>query len=177
MHSIVYIATSLDGFIADESGGLDWLNNIPNPENSDYGWQEFNNRIDAILMGRGTFETVVAFGDWPYQKPVHVLSTSLTAVPERLAKKVKLHHGSPVSILTELENEGVKNLYVDGGRLIQSLLREDLVDEIILTRVPVLLGGGIPLFKDTGAAKAFTHVGTVALNATLTKSTYRRNRG
>lgn len=176
MNCIVYIATSLDGFIATEDGGLDWLNAIPNPTGNDYGWADFNNRIDAILMGRKTFDVVLAFDGWLYEKPVHVLSSSLEAIPERLADKVTLHHGPIAAVLADLEGCGIKELYVDGGELISSFLREDLINEMIITRVPVLLGSGIPLFKDTGAEKAFTHLKTEVLNDALIKSHYRRNR-
>lgn len=176
MNCIVYIATSLDGFIATESGGLDWLNSIPNPTNDDYGWADFNHRIDAILMGRKTFDFVVSFGGWLYEKPVHVLSTTLESVPKRLADKVTLHRGALAGVLADLEGQGIKQLYVDGGALIQSFLREDLIDEMIITRVPVLLGAGIPLFKDTGPEKAFRHLKTEVLNDALIKTHYRRKR-
>ena len=176
MNCIVYIATSLDGFIATEEGGLDWLNAVANPNNDDYGWADFNSRIDAVLMGRKTFEVVLSFGGWLYEKPVHVWSTMLESVPDRLAAKVTLHRGALADVLTDLEGRGVKQLYVDGGALIQSFLREDLIDEIIITRVPVLLGAGIPLFKETGSEKAFTHLKTEVLNDALVKTHYRRRR-
>lgn len=176
MNCIVYIATSLDGFIATEDGGLDWLNSIPNPSGDDYGWADFNNQIDAILMGRKTLDVVSAFDGWPYEKQVHVLSTTLEAIPERLADKVTLHRGPIAEVLADLEKSGIKQLYIDGGSLISSFLREDLIDEMIITRVPVLLGSGIPLFKDTGAEKAFTHLKTEVLNDALIKSHYHRNR-
>ena len=82
MANYVYIATSLDGFIADKDGGLDWLMEIPNPDKSDYGFAEFMNTVDALLMGRKTFEIVVSFGQWPYTKPVFVLSNSLKEIPD-----------------------------------------------------------------------------------------------
>ena len=74
MANIVYIATSLDGYIARKDGSIDWLTDIPNPEGSDFGFSAFMERIDGIIMGRGTFETVLSFGQWPYSKPVFVLS-------------------------------------------------------------------------------------------------------
>ena len=82
MANFVYIAQSLDGYIADKNGGLDWLNEIPNPDNSDFGFAEFLNNIDAIVMGRKTFEQVMSFGVWPYPKPVFVVSTSLKELPQ-----------------------------------------------------------------------------------------------
>lgn len=176
MQCIVYIATSLDGFIADQDGGLDWLNSIPNPDQNDYGWAAFNDRIDAILMGRKTFETVLSFGEWPYTKPVHVMSTTLESLPEHLTGQATLHRGPLAEVMETLSQDGVGNLYVDGGSLIRSCLREDLIDEMIITRVPILLGSGIPLFGDTGAAKSFTHEKSEELTATLVKSYYRRDR-
>lgn len=176
MNCIVYIATSLDGFIATEEGGLEWLNAVPNPTNDDYGWADFNSRIDAVLMGRKTFEVVLSFGGWHYEKPVHVVSSTLETVPERLADKVTLHRGALADVLVDLERRGIEHLYVDGGALIQSFLREDLIDEMIVTRVPVLLGAGIPLFQDTGSEKTFTHLKTEVLNCALVKTHYQRRR-
>ena len=176
MNCIVYIATSLDGYIATKDGGLDWLNSVPNPTHDDYGWADFNDRIDAILMGRKTFDFVVSFGGWLYEKPVHVLSSTLTEMPERLADKATLHHGPIPEVLAKLSDQGVKNLYVDGGQLISRLLREDLVDEMIITRVPILLGSGIPLFSESGEEKAFIHQKTEMLGDALTKSYYLRKR-
>jgi len=81
MPIIVYIATSLDGHIAKKDGSIDWLMEVPNPDNSDYGFSEFIERIDGIIMGRNTFETVVGFDQWPYSKPVFVLSNNLKKPP------------------------------------------------------------------------------------------------
>ncbi len=174
MNCIVFIATSLDGFIATEDGGVEWLNSIPNPEGSDYGWSDFNNRIDAILLGRKTFEVAVSFGVWLYEKPVHVLSSTLDSIPDDLTDKAILHRGTIQDALADLVRRGVADLYVDGGKLIQSLLREDLIDEMIINRVPIFLGNGIPLFKDGGAQKAFIHLKTDIHNNSMVMSHYRR---
>ena len=147
MKNIVYVATSLDGFIAREDGELDWLTGFPNPGNSDYGFAEFMAGIDAVLMGRRTFETVLGFGEWPYSKPVFVLSSTLTGVPERLKGKAEVVNGPLTGILSSLEARGIRRLYVDGGKTIQSFLREDLVDEMTLSIIPVVLGSGFPLFE------------------------------
>ncbi|OSY88301.1 diacylglycerol kinase [Tenacibaculum holothuriorum] len=144
----VFIATSLDGFIADKNGNIDWLHEIPNPENIDMGYQEFTSRIDALVMGRTTYETVLGFDiEWPYQKPVFVLSTTLSKVPENLEGKVFLIKGTLTEVLAQIHKKGYNKLYIDGGKVIQSFLKEDLIDEIILTRIPVLLGEGSPLFS------------------------------
>jgi dihydrofolate reductase len=95
MVNYVYIATSLDGFIATSDGGLDWLDEIPNPGKSDYGYSDFMSGIDAIVMGRKTFEKVLTFDFWPYDKPVYVPSSSKVDVPKELEDKVKTVTGNP----------------------------------------------------------------------------------
>lgn len=146
MANYVYIATSLDGFIATCEGGLDWLSEIPNTEQSYFGYAEFISGIDAILMGRNTFQKVLTFGTWPYDKPVFVLGNTLVSVPENVADKTEIVNGEVRMLVDQLNKRGYHNLYVDGGSVIQSFLEEDLIDEMIITRVPILLGDGIPLF-------------------------------
>jgi len=144
----VFIATSLDGYIADKNGGIDWLS-VPGLDEIDTGYAEFTSRIDALVMGRSTFETVCGFDiDWPYQKPVFVLSRSLTEIPEKLSDKVYLVKGTLSEILEQIHQKGYYRLYIDGGKVIQNFLKEDLIDDMIITLIPVLLGGGIPLFAD-----------------------------
>ena len=148
MKNSVFIANSLDGYIADKNGGIDWLHAIPNPENNDMGYGEFNETIDAIVMGRTTFETVCAFDmDWPYTKPVFVLSTKLESIPEIYEGKVFLLKGTLTEILDQIHQKGFYNLYIDGGTTIQGFLREDLIDTMVITTIPVLLGGGSTLFS------------------------------
>ncbi len=145
----VFIATSLDGFIADKNGGIDWLHSIPNPDNIDMGYGEFTSQIDALVMGRNTYETICGFDiDWPYQKPVFVLSNSLTNVPEKLKEKVILIKGSLKEVIKQIHENGFYRLYIDGGKTIQSFLKEDLIDEMTITIIPWILGSGIPLFND-----------------------------
>ena len=116
MSNIVYIATSLDGYISDKDDGLDWLEIIPNPDNSDFGWADFMNRIDALVMGRKTFEKVCSFDcDWPYTKPVLVLSSSLKSLPERYKGKAEIIEGPLSDILQTIKNKGFEDLYIDGG--------------------------------------------------------------
>ena len=145
----VFIATSLDGYIVDQNGGIDWLHTIPNSDNIDKGYSEFMSQIDALIMGRTTFETVCGFDmDWPYQKPVFVLSNSLATIPHKLKDKAMLISGNLKSILEQLHEKGCYSLYIDGGRTIQSFLKEDLIDEMTITIIPYLLGGGVPLFTE-----------------------------
>jgi len=148
--NIVFIATSIDGFIADKEGGLDWLHSIPNPDINDMGYGELIDRVDALIMGRVTFETVCGFDcDWPYTKPVFVLSNSLKNIDEKYKDKVQLVNGDIKDVVKELNHKGFKILYIDGGTTIQSFLKEDLIDEMIITTIPILLGGGFPLFNET----------------------------
>lgn len=143
----VFIATSLDGYIADKNGGIDWLHSIPNPDNIDMGYSEFTNQIDAIIMGRKTFETVCRFDmEWPYEKPLFVLSNSMTHIPEKYKNKATLVKGSLKEVLKQIHEKKCYRLYIDGGKTIQSFLKEDLIDEITITIIPCLLGAGIPLF-------------------------------
>jgi len=176
MTNFVYVATSLDGFIATSDGGLDWLNEIPNPEKSDFGYAKFMSSIDAIVMGRHTFEKVLTFDYWPYDKPVYVLTKSKVDVPKKLEDKAKTISSNLEELVDQLKKLGYQNLYIDGGITIQGFLEADLIDEMIITRVPVLLGNGIPLFGPLTRRLYFKHLGTEVLNETLTKSHYIRVR-
>ncbi|UXI03900.1 dihydrofolate reductase family protein [Photobacterium sp. TY1-4] len=141
-----YMAQSLDGYIAGPNGELDWLEDIENPEGSDFGFAEFMSTVDALLMGKHTFEKVASFGFWPYDKPVYVASNSLTSLPEELEDKVTIVSGSLSDMLAQLESRNVRSVYVDGGQLIQSALRHGVLREITVTTMPVILGDGISLF-------------------------------
>jgi dihydrofolate reductase len=170
----VYIAASIDGYIATSDGGVDWLHEVPNPDNDDFGYSEFVKNIDALVMGRNTFEKILTFGEWPYQKKVFVLSSSLTQIPEELRGNVEILCGSLSEALSEIKTQGFRNLYIDGGKLIQSFLSEDRIDELIVTRIPVLLGSGIPLFGELGAPLRFKHIDTTIHSNALVQSRYAR---
>lgn len=174
MTNYVYIATSLDGFIATRDGGLDWLDEIPNPEPNDYGYAEFIAGIDAIVMGRHTFETVAAFGIWPYTVPVIVLSSTLSTVPQELAGKAEIISQDPPELVRRLNEQGYRNLYIDGGKTIQRFLKADLIDEIVITWVPVLLGEGIPLFGQLTKRRKLSHRATETFGNGLVQSHYTR---
>lgn len=157
----VFIATSIDGYIADRNGGLDWLNSIPNPDNDDMGYVEFTNRIDALVMGRTTFETVIGFDvPWPYSKPVFVLSNKLKEIPESHKGKAFLVSGTLTEILKHIHEKGYERLYIDGGTTIRNFLKADLIDEMILTTIPILLGGGSSLFGEMPVELKFELVGS-----------------
>lgn len=176
MANVVYIAASLDGYIATPAGGLEWLEAIPNPDNSDFGYADFIERIDAIVMGRNTFEKVLSFSEWPYQKPVFVLSSHLYEIPERLQPNVQLVNGDLVSLCQKLSSLGYCDLYIDGGGTIQSFLQQDLIDELIITRVPILLGDGYSLFGKLIQHLDFAHVKTEIYHNHLVKTHYLRKR-
>jgi dihydrofolate reductase len=175
--NIVFIAKSLDGFIAGKKGELDWLHLVPNPENDDMGFSQLMDEVDAIVMGRTTFETVCNFGgEWPYSKHVFVLSHSLKNVPIELENKVTLINGSPQDILNRIYERGFFNLYIDGGMTIQSFLKEDLIDELRITTIPILLGGGFPLFGDLAYPLEFDHVESKLFLNQLVQNHYIRRR-
>jgi len=177
MANIVFIGTSLDGYIADKDGGLEFLQSVPNPEHDELGFPEFMDSIDALVMGRKTYETVLGLGGkWPYSKPVYVLSNSFTSLPEHLNGKVELVSGPVEKVVQELNQQGLVNLYIDGGKLIQSFLKLDMIDELIISQIPILLGGGTPLFGELQSHLLFEHVETEVLLNAIVKSHYSRIR-
>ena len=125
-------------------------------------------------MGRKTFEKVLSFGEWPYPKKVFVLSKTLNEIPSNLIGKVEIIAGELVNILSDLEKIGYHNLYIDGGKTIQGFLDEDLIDEMIITRIPILLGGGIPLFTNLKKAIRFREVKTETFNNAMVKTYYKK---
>jgi dihydrofolate reductase len=176
MANFVYIAASLDGYIATENGGVEWLEAVPNLDGDDMGFAAFMARVDALLMGRKTFEKVYSFGVWPYEKPVFVLSSTMRSVPAGYEDKVEIVNGELGNVLSALDGRSFENLYIDGGTLIQSMLAEDQVDTLIVSRIPVLLGKGIPLFGELEKQLRWEHVSTEVLLGQIVKSEYRRIR-
>ncbi|MBM7341765.1 dihydrofolate reductase family protein [Pantoea coffeiphila] len=177
MANIVFIATSLDGYIADKQGKLDWLNSVPNPDNIDTGCFALMEQIDGLVMGRNTLEAVLGFDcDWPYSKPVFVLSNTMTKVPQGYEEKVFIVKGELKDIIAELNARGFNDLYIDGGATIQSFLNEDLIDQLIITRFPLLLGGGIPLFSELKQSLNFKVTKNEVVLETLVQTTYLRTR-
>ena len=173
----VFIATSLDGYIADKNGGIDWLYSIPNPDNDDIGYVEFTNGIDALVMGRTTFETVLGFDvDWPYDKPVFVLSHKLKEIPESHKDKAFLVKGTLTEILDQIHEKGYQRLYIDGGTTIRNFLKADLIDEMVLTTIPILLGGGSSLFAELPNELKFELIGKKTFLNQITQNHYIRKR-
>ncbi len=175
--NIVFVGKSLDGYIADKNGGLDWLQSIPNPDNNDMGYEKFIEQVDAIVMGRATFEMICSFDcDWPYNRPVFVLSKTINSIPEDYKDKAELLKGSITEILETVNKKGFNRLYIDGGATIQNFLREDLIDEIIITTIPILLGGGTPLFSELPKELEFEHVASEMFLNEIVQNHYRRKR-
>lgn len=170
----VFIATSLDGFIARPDGDIEWLLKRDDPS-EDNGYNTFIENIDGIIMGRGTYEKVLQFEEWFYTKPVIVLSKSLTSssVPERLADKVSILSLTPRELMNRLAKENWKRVYVDGGQLIQSFLQENLIEDMTITRVPVLLGQGRSLFGPLKNEISLEHLTSSAFPSGLVQSHYR----
>ena len=169
MKTSVFIGTSLDGFIARANGDLDFL---PPGGGEPHGYDEFMATVDALVIGRKTFETVLAFDAWPYgKKPVFVLSTrALAAAP--LDAVVEHRSGAPAEIVSHLAARGIEHVYVDGGITIQRFLQAGLIQRLIITRVPVLIGAGIPLFGALPQDVVVKHVATRQYASGLVQSEY-----
>jgi dihydrofolate reductase len=152
MKCSVFIATSLDGYIADSEGGIDWLASA-NLEGEDYGYQVFADATDVLIMGRNTFEKVMSFPQWPYgDKPVVVVSRAMAQLPDTTPSSVELTHEEPHELIAKLQQRGFEHAYIDGGQLIQSFLAQGLIHSMTLTTLPMTLGAGIPLFQANGKA-------------------------
>ena len=169
MKASVFIGTSVDGFIARPNGGLDWL---PPGGGEPHGYDEFMATVDALVIGRKTFETVLTFDTWPYgEKPVFVLSPR-TLAPVPPGAVVERMSGDPAEIVSQLTARGIRHVYVDGGITIQRFLQAGLIQRLIITRVPVLIGAGIPLFGAIQRDIVLRHVGTRQYASGLVQSEY-----
>ena len=165
----VFVGTSVDGFIARPNGDLDFL-----PEDCEpHGYDEFIASVDAIVIGRNTFEKVLTFGAWPYgDKRVVVLSSRHIDLSVVNGGVVEQMAGPPAEIVSQLAASGARHLYIDGGITIQRFLRAGLVLRLIITRVPVLIGQGIPLFGTLPRDVRLRHVATQHYPSGLVKSEY-----
>jgi dihydrofolate reductase len=170
----VFIAISLDGFIARQDGDIEWLLQRDDPT-EDHGYAAFIADIDMIVMGRGSYEKVLTLDTWPYDRPVLVLSEQLadTPVPEALQDKVQFCNLTPKDAIEKLAGQNVRRVYVDGGRLVQSFLREGLIVDMVITTVPVLIGSGRPLFGALIKDIDLRLVSSRSFPSGLVQSTYR----
>lgn len=175
MKASVYIATSVDGFIARTNGGIDWLPGAEDAEGSeDYGYQEFIDSVDALIMGRNTYELALSFDLWPYgEKPVFVLSSRGIDIPDDIARTVESMCGTPREVVCRISERGFKHLYIDGGKTIQGFLTEGLIQQLIITKVPILIGTGIPLFSSLPNDVRLHHLETRQFENGLVQSKYK----
>jgi len=175
MSNKVYIAVSLDGFIADKDNTVDWLNSVPMTDELMSEFSDFMDSVDAVVMGRNTFEVVKGFGgEWPYNKKVFVVSNSMSSISSQYKDKVELIKGSPFEIVDFLNKNAYKNLYIDGGLTIQGFLKADLIDEMIITTIPIVLGGGKPLFGELPAPKKFNIISTKVISNIVVQNHYSK---
>jgi dihydrofolate reductase len=165
----VFVGTSLDGFIARANGDLDWL---PAGGGEPHGYNEFFASVDALVIGRKTFETVLSFDTWPYGDKRVVVLSSRPVDLSAAAGLVEQMAGPPAQIVARLAASGAHHLYVDGGITIQGFLRAGLVQRLVITRVPVLIGDGIPLFGSLSRDVRLRHIATRDFPSGLVQSEY-----
>ncbi|PLR65068.1 deaminase [Pseudomonas sp. QC2] len=171
----VFIAASVDGFIARPDGDIEWLHR---PEYdlaalNGLTYESFIATVDALVMGRKTLEKVLSFPEWPYEgMPVIALSHQAGEIPAYLQGKVEVMSLDPIALVAQLAERGMKHLYIDGGQTIQAFLEAGLIDELIITRIPVLLGQGIPLFSQVGCEHELRHIGTYVSENGFVQSRY-----
>jgi dihydrofolate reductase len=167
----VFVGISVDGFMARPNGDLDFL---PPDGGEPHGYAEFIATVDALVIGRKTFETVLGFAEWPYgKKRVVVLSSRTLDFSAVRGGVVERMSGPPAQVVAKLSAGGVQHIYVDGGITIQEFLRAGLVQRLVVTRVPVLIGEGIPLFGSLPRDVRLQHVATQQYSSGLVKSEYR----
>lgn len=168
----VYIAVSLDGFIARSDGSLDWLESVQVP-GEDYGYANFFRHIDALVLGRGTYDAVLRFPEWPFTGKRVVVLTHWPVDPRH---GETTHAGELKPLLKDLAQEGVRRVYLDGGAAVRQGLREDVVDELTLSWIPVLLGSGRPLFNHGLPGSQWRLQETRGFPSGLVQAHYRRAR-
>ena len=173
--TVVYIATTVDGFIARPDGGLDWLDHDAGGE--DYGWQAFREGLDSLVLGRNTYEQVLSFGvPWPYKGLSTVVwSRTLTTADLPVALRdqgVEVSALPPAELLGQLGDRGLRRVWIDGGRTVQAFLAAGLVDLLTVTRIPILIGAGVPLFGPMPGDAQLGHVQTASFASGVVQSAY-----
>ena len=181
MRVSVYIAMSLDGYIAREDGDINWLHECRGNKHSapnslpadDYGYENFINSIDVIVMGKNSFLKVLTFDDWPYVgKRVFVLTTHGIDIPEYLAETVTATSEHPQDLVKRLSQQNIQRVYLDGGTTIQGFLYSGVVTDLIITIIPIILGGGISLFGVVGREIPLILTGAQPYSSGLVQLTY-----
>jgi len=171
MKMSVFVGTSLDGFIARRNGSFDFL---PEGGGEPHGYDEFMASVDTLLIGRNTFEVVLGFGEWPYgKKRVVVLSSRPVDLSQVRGGVVEQMSGAPAEIATKLAATGAQHVYVDGGITVQRFLAAGLIQSLVITRVPVLIGDGIPLFGSLPHDVKLRHIETRQYMSGLVRSEYQ----
>ena len=168
---ILYIAASLDGYIARQDGDIDWLASVERPD-TDYGYAPFYQSIDVALRGRKTYELALSFGEWPYPGKPSVVFTHRNLRSER--DDVTFTSARPQAVLADLAARGMKRAWLVGGaELVAAFQKERLIDEYIVSMIPVILGAGIPLFLSTGVEQGLALVDSQRFPSGLVQMTYR----
>jgi len=165
----VFVGISVDGFMARPDGGLDFL---PPGGGEPHGYDEFIATVDALVIGRKTYETALAFDEWPYADKLVVVLSSRAIASAPATGRVERMSGAPTQIVDQLAARGVQHVYVDGGLTIQGFLRAGLVQRLTITRVPVLIGSGVSLFGELSHDIALRHIATRQYTNGLVKSEY-----
>lgn len=170
----VFIAASIDGYIAKMNGDTDWLNSTSGESNNeDYGYREFWDSTDCMVMGRKTMEKALTFPEWPYEgKKIIVLSKTLDRLPRQIEVDAEIYSGDLRALRTRLVGEGFHHIYVDGGQTIRSFLNCGLISDMTITTVPILLGEGVRLFESLSSETRLFHIETVAYPNGFVKSVY-----
>mmetsp|Transcript_6247 Transcript_6247/g.13647 ORF Transcript_6247/g.13647 Transcript_6247/m.13647 type:complete len:230 (+) Transcript_6247:2-691(+) len=179
MKATVYIALTIDGYIADEDGSVDFLTKFQTSAEDDMGFSSFLDSIDLMIMGRKTWDQVVSFGEevWPYgEKPVWIWSRSPDSVmiPECRKRQARAMSSLPEELIERAAGEGYSHVYVDGGSTIQEFMKSNYIQELILARVPLILGDGIPLFSKVNRAE-LCHLSTKCYKNGIVQSHYSIN--
>lgn len=174
----VFCGLSIDGFIARPDGALDFLEGDGTALMGDHGYEAFMAGIDALVMGRRTFEVVMGFDAWPYAKKVIVLSSTAVDLSPALDRggDVELLNATPEEVVAQLAARGFRNLYIDGGATVQRFLRAGFIDRLIVTHVPVLIGQGVRLFGALDRDIPMKLVASRSLPGGLVQSEYVRRR-
>lgn len=174
MKAIANIATSVDGYISRPDGRIDWLQASGSGAAQHYDFASLLRGIDALVIGRRTYDQALSFGRWPYgDKRVVVLSHGYVHVPGALARTVEFSPQSPGAVLQRLAWDGMARVAVNGGATIRSFLRDHLLAELTITRVPILLGAGVPLFEGLDAEVQLELLSVEALDDGLVQTRYR----
>lgn len=169
----VFVGTSLDGFIARPDGSIDFLDASGDGGGDDGGFTAFMASVDALVMGRATYEQVLTFDKWFYgDKPLVVLTHRPLPSPKWPEANVQAMAGEPADVVAKLAARGLRSLYVDGGQVVHQFLRAGLVDRIVVTRLPVLIGQGINLFCPLPADIRLRHETTRVYGAGFVQSEY-----